>query len=304
MGWFSKHLRPQTSSDEPPAWTPAVERSRTFGLLNEAPEDEFEKAEAFCAEHPLDAPRLLASSDVDRIRAEGCKAWGLVAPSLSRFRGTIRDVQSDAKGAPKVVEVATEPGCGDACIFSNYPIMAGLYDVQGKEGIYYEVTVLKMDGVIAIGTSCLPYPEYRFPGWNRLSAGLHLDDMQKFFEDPRGGRPYDGRLRTLAAGDVFGCGYSFATKSLFYTHNGKRLADAFRGLYLPRTRHDVYAAIGVGGPGANRFIVNFGGDNEAHLFRWLPAREWGWQVDGHVGRMAGSSGEGPGEELPSYSQVA
>ncbi|KAI5120141.1 hypothetical protein M0805_001909 [Coniferiporia weirii] len=300
MGWFSK-LR-NTKEDAPPAWAPAVERSRTFGLMNEAPEDEFREAAQFCARNPPYALKLLASYDVDRIRAEGCKAWGLVKPHLARFSGTITDVQTGAGGGSRLVEVSTRSGCGDVCIVSNYPIMAGLYDIQGKEGVYYEVTILHMGGVIAIGTACLPYPEYRFPGWNRLSAGLHLDDMQKFFEDPEGGRQYDSRLTAIEAGDVIGCGYEFATGSVFYTYNGVRLANAFRGVYLPREQHDVYAAIGVGGEGANMFKVNFGGDVEAHPFRWEPGREWRWRIEGHVGCLAGSSGEV--EELPKYSTAA
>lgn len=156
MGWFTKHVSSKlaaSSADEaPPAWTPAAEPSRAFGLKNEAPEDEYEAAEAFCLANPVYAPRFLPSSDVERIREEGCKAWTLLPPTLSRFRGSVRDVPAgrDAKG-PKVVEVLTERGCGDTCLMSNYPLMAGLYDVQGKEGVYYEVTVLQMEGVVAIG---------------------------------------------------------------------------------------------------------------------------------------------------------
>lgn len=152
---------------------------------------------------------------------------------------------------------------------------------------------------IWIGTACQPYPDFRYPGWNRQSAGLHLDDMSKFFEDPNGGRPYDSRLEKIRPGDVVGCGYEFSTSSLFYTYNGERLDTAFRGIYVPRDAYDVYAAIGVGGPGANHFIVNFGGDDNEHLFRWKPAREWAWRVEGHVGRLGGSSGTN--DELPSYA---
>ena len=153
------------------------------------------------------------------------------------------------------------------------------------------------------GTACKPYPLYRFPGWNRLSAGLHLDDFSKFFEDPNGGRPYDKQLaEEFSVGDTIGCGYEFASGSLFYTLNGTRLETAFRGLYLPRDKQDVYAALGVGGPGANHVLVNFGGDVDEHLFKWKPGREWAWQIDGHVGRLVGSTSEG--DELPSYSMVA
>lgn len=153
-----------------------------------------------------------------------------------------------------------------------------------------------------LGTACKPYPEYRLPGWNRLSAGLHLDDLQKFFEDPNGGRPYDNSLARIVPGDVIGCGFEFKTASLFYTYNGERLKSAFRGIYLPRQEHDVYAAIGVGGPGRNQLIVNFGGDDQKYLFSWKPGREWAWLVDGHVGRLTASS-SGFGDELPTYDEV-
>lgn len=77
--------------------------------------------------------------------------------------------------------------------------------------------------------------------------------------------------------------------------------DAFRGIYTPRNKYDVYAAIGVGGPGANRLRVNFGGYDEASLFRWEPGREWAWRIDGHVGFMREMGPDG--EALPSYSQA-
>ena len=147
-----------------------------------------------------------------------------------------------------------------------------------------------------IGTSCRPYPNWRFPGWNRLSAGLHLDDMRKFFEDPDGGRDYSSALTRVSPGDTFGCGYDFTRNSVFFTYNGMRLQDAFVGVYVPRTKYDVYAAIGV--EGSCEVDVNFGGE----LFRWKEANEWAWRVEGHVGRLSASSG-GMGDELPSYAEV-
>ena len=102
----------------------------------------------------------------------------------------------------------------------------------------------------------------------------------------------------LFPNDTIGFGYVFSTGTIFYTYNGERLEDAFRGVYLPRTQYDVYAAIGIGGPGVNRLRVNFGGDDEEYLFKWKPGRESAWRVEGHVGRLAGGGNED--EELPSY----
>ena len=118
------------------------------------------------------------------------------------------------------------------------------------------------------------------PGWNRLSAGLHLDDLRKFFEDAEGGRDYcttspspsspsssssssSSALSRVSPGDVVGCGYEFGTGAVFFTHNGRRLPNAFVGVYVPRVAHDVYAVIGLEG-GANELEVNFG----STTFRW------------------------------------
>ena len=87
-----------------------------------------------------------------------------------------------------------------------------------------------------LGTICKLYPDYRLPGWNRLSTGLHLDDMQKFYED-QGGHAYDKRLPIpLLTGkgkahhhhQVIRSGYELSSKSLFYTYDGVRLGAAVR----------------------------------------------------------------------------
>ena len=88
---------------------------------------------------------------------------------------------------------------------------------------------------------------------------------------------------------------------MFFTYNGARLSNAFSGIYIPRDKHDVYAAIGV--EGHNELEVNFGTD----VFRWKEGNDWAWRVEGHVGCFAGSGGSGGGmrggEELPSYQEA-
>ncbi|KAF5326603.1 hypothetical protein D9611_000882 [Ephemerocybe angulata] len=277
----------------PPEWSAAPEISHKWGKWNEAPDEEYQAGEDFCNEYPPLAPRLLPSELVDKINTLGCKAWGIQWPTTPRFSGHIQEA-ADTKGGPAVTTVTTTAKCKDTCLLSDMPILAGLYEVQGKTGVYYEVLVQKMTGFIAIGTACRPYPEWRLPGWNRLSAGLHLDDLRKFFEDPDGGRDYaEGLISSISPGDTIGCGYEFASGNLFYTYNGVRLPNAFSGLYIPRNQHDVFAAIGV--EGECQFQVNFGGE----VFRWKEGNEWAWRVEGHVGRLSGTSGPRD-DELPAY----
>jgi hypothetical protein len=162
MSWFSRQTRrfrehqtfaSSSQSAAPPEWAPAEEESRPLGVLSDAPEEEYEAAEQFCLIHPPNRPALLASYDVEKIQREGCKAWSVSYPGVAgqRFKGSIRDITSGKEGGPKVVEIESYPGCGDVCLMSNFPIMAGLYETQGKEGVYFEVTVVQMEGVVAIG---------------------------------------------------------------------------------------------------------------------------------------------------------
>lgn len=307
----------------PPAWAPAAEESHDLGLYSDAPEDEVQAGEDFCERCPLERPRLLPSDVVERIEALGCRAWGIERPRNSRFVGSVGASPGESKGGPAVVRIETvSDKCRDTCLLSDLPLSAGLYDTRGKAGVYYEITIHQMMGTIALGrfcslllllflaqsimtlgTACRPYPDFRQPGWNRLSAALHLDDLRKFFENPDGGMDYDMPTKGVGPGDVVGCGLDFESTSVFFTYNGARLANAFSGAYVPRVSHDVYAAIGVFG-GPNTLEVNFGGEP----FRWKAGNEWAWRVEGHIGRLGtGPLGSGGAldvdEELPSYSEV-
>ncbi|TFY78143.1 hypothetical protein EWM64_g5869 [Hericium alpestre] len=280
----------------PPEWAAAPERSHTYGLVNEASEDDWEWAERFCKAYPMKAPGLLNSDVLERIKGpEGCGPWTMQfwSHTTDRFIGKI---ETDVKGigVAGATRVRTEKGCKDCSILSNLPIVAGMYAVPPTaKGAYFEVRINKMKGVIAIGTACLPYPYFRLPGWNRLSAGLHLDDRRKFFEDPEGGRDY--ACPEVRAGDIVGCGYEFASGELFFTYNGARLPPAFRGIYMPRHTQDVYAALGF--EGENEVEVNFGTGG----FAWKEAdSNYAWRVDGQVGGRLDDVQDSGSEQLPSY----
>ena len=161
MSWFRPssqrtHQKAPAARDAPPAWTPAPEPSHTYGLYNEATDDEYESAERFCRQYPMETPRMLSSDLVERIATQGCKLWALERPSSHRFAGRV-EVATGEK-SQGITRVATEKRCGDVCLMSNLPLLAGLYEIQGKSGIYYEVRIQKMDGIIAIGTVI---PHYR-----------------------------------------------------------------------------------------------------------------------------------------------
>jgi len=280
----------------PPEWTASSELSYDWGLKTEATADEYEAGEQFCKDYPLEPPRLLDSRLIDKIRDKGSSVWQMLPPNSTRFRGLVTHTMEGTI-------IATGRDCKDSCLLSNLPIVGGYYRQTSQKGIYYEITVKFMDSdaTVALGSACRPYPMWRLPGWNRLSAGLHLDDMRKFFEDPNGGRDYtgaDGYLQNLQPGDTFGFGYEFTTGNIFFSRNGGRLPNAFIGVYLPPGPdlpcYDVFAAVGVSGH--TEVQVNFG----QKLFMWKPANEDCWKISNHICVLPGLNGPEE-EELPPYN---
>ncbi|KAG1858639.1 hypothetical protein C8R48DRAFT_715420 [Suillus tomentosus] len=303
MDWFKQHCQqraprhPEVSPGAPPEWAPAVERSSTYGLQNEASDESYETALAFCERHPVESSTILPSRTIADIDSNGCLEWGMQAHDSSFVA-----VVHNSVGKGRLSQIRSRVGCPDTCLLSNLPIVAGQYHFPIDGGVYFEITVNKMTdpskgGVIAIGTACRPYPSWRLPGWNRLSAGLHLDDFHKFFEDPEGGRPcfplgFPPIMSVV--GHTIGCAYSFYTGTMFFTIDGQRLPDAFTGIYLQnRSGIDVYAAVGVSGE--CDVSVNFGSTS----FKWLEGNEWRWRVDRQVRKLGDDVGDQ--EELPAYS---
>ncbi|KAJ4474896.1 hypothetical protein J3R30DRAFT_3658833 [Lentinula aciculospora] len=299
---------------EPPEWAPALETSHTHGQYNEATDQEYHDGVSYCLEHPLYPASLVSSREVDRIKFQGAKTWGLDIPQdQCRFLGRVDNIPLDSKGQ-NVIHVTTENFTKDYCLLSNLPIAAGLYDTSGREGVYYEAIIHQMyppRSFLAIGTACRPYPTFRLPGWNRQSTAWHLDDLRKFFEDSDGGRDYTDNGKRLPLpwnpqnhseqyiplGSTIGCGYIFKTGSIFFTFNGLRLPNAFNGAHLPRHEQDVFAAIGVSGK--TKFDVNYGGEP----FRWVPGNTWQWRIEGVIERLNPINTEcNGGDELPAYSR--
>ncbi len=139
----------------PPTYEALQQPSHTFGLYNEANDDDFEWAKEWMesvGEIPADPQRFHPNVERD-IASYGCKLYRLVQPPREgaledRFQGHVVLPPQCAYGTSEVV---TKRGCKDVCLLSNFPLHFGMYDRSELRGVYYEITVEKMKGVIALG---------------------------------------------------------------------------------------------------------------------------------------------------------
>ncbi|KAK2759491.1 hypothetical protein FQN54_002970 [Arachnomyces sp. PD_36] len=128
---------------------------------------------------------------------------------------------------------------------------------------YFEMTVVRLggSGILAIGFGTKrigrvesmqgipPFHSTGLPGHELGSWGYHADDGHVFDEGDRRLRP---ECPQYGAGDVVGCGIDFASKTAFFTKNGRRL-DAT--LYMISGR--LFPMIGFGDE-QTEVKVNFG----------------------------------------------
>jgi Ran-binding protein 9/10 len=128
---------------------------RAHGKYSDAPEDEMGAAEEWSNEHFLEEPRILEAHVVERIKAEGARAWSLEFRSdyciyRDRWTGTIE------RSSQGLITVSSTASCKDVSLLSTIPLRAGQYKpIKGNFGAYYEVTILKMgtEANISIGRS-------------------------------------------------------------------------------------------------------------------------------------------------------
>ena len=108
-------------------------------------------AAALCLNHTTPIQSQPLESDViERLTREGCNAWGMVKPTYPGFKGRMLS-GTDEGGPAGVTKVMTDKQCALSCMWSDLPIMAGSYGIKGKQGVYYEVEIKRMGGIIAIG---------------------------------------------------------------------------------------------------------------------------------------------------------
>lgn len=108
-----------------------------------------------------------------------------------------------------------------------------------KDVAYFEVKLFKFrNSRCSVGLATTPYPLFRLPGYNKYSVGYESDGTIRVNEPFEAPCIWDA----LVEGDVVGCGYRFKTGTVFFTHNGKKVADAVTGFKM-----DLYPVVGAVG---------------------------------------------------------
>ena len=246
--------RAQSTQQDPdlPTWQPAREESHYQGKLRDASFHDFEEGITFCQRNPIFPP--LEITPQLRQFVTGLDAYTFL-PNFY-FHGKIKERHG-------LVHVQTESSQLDCSVVSNLPILFANARHLG-EGVYLElhITSLRKNGIVSFGLAQVPYPPFRQPGWNRSSCAVFSDDGRKFFEDGYGGREYTS---PICAGDVISLVIlNAALGTVTYQQNGVSLGPAFDGLFFPRDKCDVYAALGF--EGHVECTVNFG----AHAWKYPP----------------------------------
>ena len=148
---------------------------------------------------------------------------------------------------------------------------------------HLSIAALPLDGdsVVALGFACVPYPQYRLPGWHRGSLAIHSDDGRRYCNDGYGGveftRPFSqGEQLALALVMrwVAGPGEAGMVESeVVFMRDGRREGgwmvqeeveserpDPTIGLLGDK---DVFAAVGVTGGKGVEVVVRVMGRAEA-----------------------------------------
>lgn len=243
-----------------------------------APEEEAEAGEKWCAQHPLLAPTTLDASALAALSAHNPR---LMEPAVG-FCGQL------AWTAPGRWTLQTDAKAPDSCIIGYPPLYAvtahsPLRDARPRT-VYYEVVVRPAppragsnnpfhrppasandEVCLALGFTALPYPSFRMPGWHRGSLAVHGDDGHKFINDRWGGQSFTEPFRR---GETYGIGMTFSVPGgvaaggrieteVFFTRGGREVgrwnlheeADAEENLPVTGLEgyHDLSCAVGTYG---------------------------------------------------------
>ncbi len=155
--------------------------------------------------------------------------------------------------------MAAREGGGNT-VLANLPLPK-LNEVYYWEAKMYE----KAPGTeVVIGLATKPFPSFRLPGWAKVSVGYFSSDGFKCHNYPFTAASYGP---PLAEGDVLGVGYRPRTGTVFFTRNGRKLDDCYKGLQA----FNLFPAVGANG--AATVHINLG--QAGFVFIEANVKKWG-----------------------------
>ncbi|RPB22347.1 hypothetical protein L211DRAFT_839702 [Terfezia boudieri ATCC MYA-4762] len=277
----------------PPACYPSISFSAppsihyTFSPTNNSTRDAFAAGERFCSHHPL-APPLVSVWDESLTRITEGDVTMHTEPPCNRI-----EINTSFRHPTTTSIKIIKKRCPDSTILSQVPLYLARYhhpSVANQTvviGYHLSIVGLPLDGdsVVAMGFACVPYPQYRLPGWHRGSLAIHSDDGRRYCNDGYGGVEF---TRPFSQGDQLALalvmrwvtvpgGAGMVESEVKFMRNGRREGgwmvqervelgrpDPTVGLLGER---DIFAAVGVtGGKGVEVVVRVMGGEEARSLF--------------------------------------
>ncbi len=145
-------------------------------------------------------------------------------------------------------------------------VLANLPLPKLNEVYYWEAKMYEKPASteVVVGLATKPFPSFRLPGWAKVSVGYFSSDGFKCHNYPFTASSHGP---PLAEGDVLGVGYRPRTGTVFFTRNGRKLDDCYRGLQ----NFNLFPAIGANGPATVH--VNLG--QAGFVFIEANVKKWG-----------------------------
>ncbi|KAH3661521.1 hypothetical protein OGAPHI_006369 [Ogataea philodendri] len=238
----------------------ALEAEEDRRALDELPPNEQElyfQAKDFLKLNPMNNQDLTLSQNLI-IQEKGVAAW--------EFRPHVEC--QDLISVANKTEIEFKNSGQELSIQTNFPIP------KLNEVYYFETKVYELpnpqDTIFSVGLSTSPYPFFRLPGRNRISAAYDSNGYRRF------NQPFPLQPSTfpvLEHGDVIGCGLRTTTRTLFWTRNGKKISESKIGGHIKVPKNlQLYPTIGAN----NKCELHVNMGQAGYVFIEGNVKKWGF----------------------------
>ncbi|KAG7892308.1 hypothetical protein KL905_003357 [Ogataea polymorpha] len=238
----------------------AQEAEEDRRALDELPPNEQElyfQAKDFLKLNPMNNQELTLSQNLI-IQEKGVSAW--------EFRPHV-ECQEFIRVIDKTEIEFLNTG-QELSIQTNFPIP------KENEVYYFETKIYDLPNpentLISIGIATSPYPYFRLPGRNRISASYDSTGHRRY-NDPF---PLEATIfPALEHGDVIGCGIKIASRTVFWTRNGKKLSESKIGGHIKLPKNlQLYPTVGSN----NRCALHVNVGQAGYVFIEANVKKWGF----------------------------